>query len=502
MVTTRRGGDATKATHASPDNVLEFLSQISQALQNRGLSSDWKYDQVESSLQRAVELLPEDSSVRATILEDGGLETYSTALLELLVQEDNGKETTTKTKKKKKKKDSGTTIGRKKKRDLSTSSLVLDSHVLEALDTRDVEMLAKAVVSRFPSVDKGIESLTSCLVKRREKDGVVEYGQICLDIASAVAGLCSRVEDRVASYKVFAEYMKNADDGVDTRLLQSAVGRIHASCCSCARDSQEDGAVWTAWGSTREQENTLISAGQASYGILRLLVQAKLSSSVGTGDVTEQMIKEIAVYAGYMIRLMAPYASIGLMVHHHGGRNVDTGLEDLILFMACSAQDEISHMDREHLKAACYILYMNAGRRAMQIADSHGFCSLNASLDASVSSTMPPLSVTEWLQSQPRSAMMHMLIEQSESGLPCISNALIHSIKDKELHSLASMAYAEIAGKDTVVADEEPSAADELLFFESTEGDLNMLPQQQWIDDDDDEEEEEEEEDDIVIELP
>eukprot|EP00889_Picochlorum_renovo_P001474 jgi/Picre1/28504/NNA_003908.t1 len=153
------------------DKRTKFLSQISQALQNRGLSSDWKYDQVESSLQRAVELLPEDSSVRAAILEDGGLKTYSTALLELLVQEDNGKETTTKTKKKKKK-DSGTTIGRKKntkKRDLSTSSLVLDSHVLEALDTRDIEMLAKAVISRFPSVDKGIESLTSCLVKRKRR---------------------------------------------------------------------------------------------------------------------------------------------------------------------------------------------------------------------------------------------------------------------------------------------------------------------------------------------
>lgn len=460
-----------------------------------------QYDQVESSLQRAVELLPEDSSVRAAILEDGGLEKYSTALLELLVQEDDGKETA-----KKKKKDSSGDTGRKKnkgkkKKDPSSASLVLDSHVLAALDTGDVEVLAKAVVSRFPSVEKGIESLTSCLVERQQKD---TYGQICLDIASAVAGLCSRVEDRVASYKAFAEWMKNADDGADTRLLlKSAVGRIHASCCSCARGSEEDGAVWTAWNSNKEQKNTLISAGQASYDILRLLVQAKLSSSVGTGDVTEQIIKEIAAYAGYMLRLMAPYASIGLMVHHVG-RKVDKGLEDLILFMACSAQDEISHMDREHLKTACYILYMNAGRQAMQIAESHGFCSLHASLDASVSSTMPPLSVTEWLQSQPRSAMMHMLIEQSESGLPCISSALIHSMKEKELYSLASMAYAEIAGKETVVADEEPSAADELLFFESTEGDLNMIPQQQWIDDEDEENSngEEEEEDDIVIELP
>jgi len=460
-------------------------------------------------LKRAVELLPEDSSVRAAVLQEGGVKTYATALLDLLVQEE-GKSN------KKSKKNSSAAAGRKrnanKKRDLSSASLVVDSHVLAALmDTADVEVLAKAVVSRFPSVEKGIESLTACLVERQRKDGVQTYGEICLDITSAVAGLCSRVDDRVASYKAFAEYMKNADDGVDERLLQSAVGRIHASCCSCMGESREDGAAWTAWSSDRNQDTALISAGQASYDILRLLVRAKLSPCIETETVTEQTIKDTAASAGYMLHLMAPYASIGLMVHHIESK-VEKGIEDLVLFLACSTQQEVSHMDRENLKSACYILYMNAGRQAMQMADSRGFGSLAVSLEASITTTMPPLGITDWLASQPRSAMMQLLIEQSESGLRSISNALIRIVQDKGLQSLASMAYAEIAGKDTMMADEEPSAADELLFFESTEGDLNMLPQQQWIDEDEDdnhgdEEEEEDEEDedgeeDIVIELP
>lgn len=110
---------------------------------------------------------------------------------------------------------------------------------------------------------------------------------------------------------------------------------------------------------------------------------------------------------------------------------------------------------------------------------------LSHQLRQKAGSTMPPDSIRAWMEDQPPSSTIHLLMEKSERGLPEMSAYIVEEMKLDDLHALASLAVTGV-GEHAATTDgvQERSAIDDLLFFESTEGALNVLPDG-WDEDDD-----------------
>jgi hypothetical protein len=386
---------------------------------------------------------------------------------------------------------------------------ILDASLNDAFSSKNISLIAGAVSSRDPPSEEGIGSLIEVKVQNAD-DGlgnVLERAVAYLDVGSSLGGLCARPVDKLASFAAFAHYLNDLmnagiDDSVELngvsgvssvlKVTQMALSRL-SICCQCiGADSPRD--VWTAWSDSTRKSSLPTYLKSSSVCYLTLLAHVKACVLQNAPIITEEYVRKMAESVKYFVDTLSPYASIGIVSSF-----VDTQIEhveQLVLFLACSK--ESLSMEQVDLKTPAYLLYMNTARHAISYSIQRGYTSLAASMTESMSHVMPPVSVSSWLSSQPPSAIIQVLQEQGDSGLSNISQYLIHSIKDKEMRALASISCSQLMGDyGETHKEENASAVDDLLFFESTEGDdqqLNMLPQGIW-DEEEDEEDAEMEED-------
>lgn len=438
------------------------------------------------------------------------LEAHAQSLFNLLSKESEGNEEDHSKNENKNRKDSKKRKARPSQQD-TTSVTILDASLKDAFGSENISLVAGAVSSRDPPLEEGIGSLIESKVKNADDEfgNVLERAVAYLNVGSSLGGLCARPVDKIASFAAFANYMNDLmngdiDDSVEyngasgveavLKVTQMALSRLSV-CCQCVgEDSAKN--IWTAWSDATRKSSVPMYMKSSSVCYLTLLAHVKASILQKAPVMSEDYIRKMAESVKYFVDILSPYASIGLVSSF-----VDTQMklvEQLVLFLACSK--ESLSMEQVDLKTPAYLLYMSTSRHAISFSNQRGYISLAASMAESMSHVMPPVSISSWLSSQPPSAIIQVLQEQGESGLSNISQYLIHSIKDKEMRALASVSCSQLMGDyGEIQKEENASAVDDLLFFESTEGDeqqLNMLPQGIWDDEEDDDDEEEEMEED------
>jgi len=134
---------------------------------------------------------------------------------------------------------------------------------------------------------------------------------------------------------------------------------------------------------------------------------------------------------------------------------------------------------RSHTQPTMYILYLHLARRTTAFAQkSPQLYTLSHQLKQSASTTLPPESIMDWLKSQPPSSTVELLLEKSSQGHLELSAYIMNEMQDKDMRALASLSMASISDEVThEEAQEDRSAMDDLLFFESTEGDgMRVFP--------------------------
>lgn len=375
--------------------------------------------------------------------------------------------------------------GAEKKSKIDVPVSVADDSLRKALVTGSKRnVMARLVASRVPSDEDGMKAL----VKGEDAlQKAVDYVRIC----SSLGGRCSSTDDRVASFAPFATYMKTLvnDDlfefdgetglGALLQILQSAIGSIHAMIL---RGDQDQITSLASWSTGKESMASYLRAAQTCHDIVSALVGLRTRMYK---VVDEDCIQSIVSSIRHTVRLISPYAPVGLLASHAKEAKDSASIEDLIQVLA-STKEGLS-CGREELKAPIYILYMNVASHAISLAHEKDFVSLAASLESEISNTMPPVSIQQWLTSQPPSAIIQVLLDTSSQGLKAMSGYIVHSMKQKELQALSSLSYSELTDGYHAGDQEAEPVMDDLLFYESTAGELNMLPRQ-WDDDDDDDE--------------
>lgn len=377
---------------------------------------------------------------------------------------------------------------------LKTSCMsIADDSLREALSkTSERQALAGLVASRVPVDVDGVKRL----VEDGEDDELqqaINYVRMC----SSLGGRCSSTDDRVATFAPFAQYMKDIGTKIDfarekfeyegetgtgafVRVINSAIASIHSMILQ--GEAQDLTSSLTSWKNAKQSMPQQIHAAIVCYDILVCLVRLKILSCA---SLDEEGIETMVPSIRHVMHLVSPYASLGLVSSHAKAANNPVTIEDLIIFLSSSKKG--LSCDREGLKAPVYILYMNMARQAIALAQDKGFTSLASSLEYAASATMPPVSIQQWLKSQPPSAIIQVLLDRCSQGLKEMSRYLVHSMKEKEMQALCSLSYSElIDGYD--LEERTELAMDDLLFYESTEGEFNLLPQQ-WDEDDDEDNE-------------
>ena len=435
---------------------------------------------------------------------ENNLEAHAQSLFNLLSkeQESNKEDQSEGANKNKNGKDSKKRKARPSEGDTAAVT-ILDASLSDAFSSKNISLIAGGVSSRDPPPEEGFGSLFEAQNADDGLGNVLERAVAYLDVGSSLGGLCARPVDKLASFAAFANYLNDLmNEGIGDsvefkgasgvsavlKVTQMALSRLSV-CCQCiGADSPRD--VWTAWSNSTRKSSLPTYLKSSSVCYLTLLAHVKACVLQNAPIITEEYIRKMAESVKYFVDTLSPYASIGIVSSF-----VDTQIEhveQLVLFLACSK--ESLSMELVDLKTPAYLLYMNAARHAISYSIQRGYTSLAASMTESMSHVMPPVSVSSWLSSQPPSAIIQVLQEQGDSGLSNISQYLIHSMKDKEMRALASVSCSQLMGDyGETHKEENVSAVDDLLFFESTEGDdqqLNMLPQGIWDEEEDEEDEE------------
>ncbi len=354
--------------------------------------------------------------------------------------------------------------------------------------TSERKALADLVASRVPADMEGMKSLLED-GNDDELQQAINYVRMC----SSLGGRCSSTDDRIATFAPFAQHMKEVGNKVDlasetfeyegetgigafVRVLQSAIVSIHSMILQ--GENQDLASSLTSWKSGVQNTPAHLHAALVCYDILGCLIRLQDMSSA---SLNEEGIENRVPSIRHMVHLVSPYASLGLVVSRAKESDSVATIEDLIMFLSSSKKG--LSCGREGLKAPVYILYMNVARQVIALSHEKGFASLASSVEYEASNTMPPIAIQQWLKSQPPSAIIQVLLERCSQGLKEMSRYLVHSMKEKEMHALCSLSYSELIGGYQPEEHTE-LAMDDLLFYESTEGEFNLLPQQ-WDEDDD-----------------
>jgi len=463
-------------------------------------------DEIEGCLKEAAALLPAEETLLREQL-DKNCDRHARYLFDLLNDTQE--------------KSSGT---RKRKaveqgRELATGAApsVLDSSLCDRLghtsgSKRNVKDILGLVLSRDPVTSDWIGKLVDIVAKgdanplEKASQAIKGYG--------ALAGLCATRGDIMASFLPISKYViksveeaslsENIKYGGKTgteaceQLVLDAVCILGTSCKEdrFARDddqSSDASTVWTEWSSEEyDIMATYVLGAKACCDLVLLLIKLK-----GQEEKLMNSADKISAEVSHVVSMVGPHAALGFLLYQgeDDSQLIPSDSQFLIMFMACMRIGFST--GEEDMKAPCYMLCMKAARRAIQIAQRNQLSSLKAKLEASCGQLVPPLGIVNWLKSHPPSAAIQLLVQNSESGLEKISETLISRVQDKEMQSLVLLSLLSLQGNnDTAQAAKDDatfaSAMDDLFFFESKEGELNMLPED-WN--------EEGEDDDFAIQL-
>lgn len=458
------------------DRVLELLHAISGQLKAKGLdgSGGWTQAGVASALRQALTLLPPALQEALHPDEEETFNGHVNMLLGLL-EGPPGKKRPATTKVTKKQ------LTNKKQTNASCPDTVSDGalEALFSLDTKlpSADVCAAAVMARVPASEVAMRAFCN------RKDP----GQI-LRACTATGGLCVGENERVAAFSVLAELV--AESGVPEGVVKSAVSCVHtliASSRSAGSSDVSTQSAWTMW--NRGHEDGASVSSRASETCYRLV--ASLVGRRHCEPLTEDSLGRLVSYAAHLLHLLSPYAAIGLLRHVHKAKAANVG--DVAMFMAVLRDGGPTRLDLDaadmspHVThAAVYLLYLYLARRAVAAAETASLVTLSHQLLEKASDTTPPASITSWLEDQPPSSTVQLLTEKTGQGLPALSAYLVGEMQEGDLHALASLSLVGIgeekaAGKAGVL--EDRSAMNDLLFFESTEGALNVFPED-WDDED------------------
>jgi hypothetical protein len=465
-------------------HVFKLLQAIAGQLKAEGLADEaWTTASVSDALRQAVQLLPAGLRQRLGAHDESTFEAHVDALLGMLGG-DAGRVGARREETRQKR--PRASRGGLPKGDASGSdaapAVVCDAYYetqISSLDTgeaSEVDRCAAAVMARVPASGRAVRAL-------RER-AEMESGQV-LRVCVAVGGLCERIEERVAAFSAFTDLLEGG--GVPEGVVRSAVSSVHAVMQGSTGERPE--SVWTAW---REKDDYIAftKASATCYRLVEAMVSARTRREAS--GVTEDNIGAFTQHALHVMHLLSPYAMFGLLMHVHDTKSA--GIGDLVMLTAVLAAGGPTG-DRNRVRpgnmaghmsdATAFLLYLYAARCAIGAAQDAAMLTLSHQLRQKAASTMPPDSIRAWMEDQPPSSTIHLLMEKSERGLPEMSAYIVEEMKLDDLHALASLAVTGV-GEHAATTDgvQERSAIDDLLFFESTEGALNVLPDG-WEEDDD-----------------
>jgi hypothetical protein len=392
----------------------------------------------------------------------------------------------------------------------SSSSSLLDSTLCDSLDQasaskRNVKDIIKLLLSRDPVTSDWIGKLVD-VVAKGDANPLEKAGQ-AVKAYGALAALCATRADIMASFLPVSKYIiKSIEEGnlsensryggktgteACTQLVKDAVCTLGTFCKEdgFARDedqSNDTSSIWTEWSNQRyDAMASYVLGAKACCDLVLLLIKLKGMKEEELMTSAEQVSAEIS----HVVSVVGPHAALGFLLYQgEDAKLVVSDSQFLIMFMACMRLGFST--GEEDMKAPCYMLCMKAARRAIQIAQRHKSSSLKSKLESSCGQLVPPLGIVDWLKSHPPSATIELLVQNSESGLEKISDTLISRVQDKEMQSLVFLSLlslqgttgaAQAAKDDATFA----SAMDDLFFFESKQGELNMLPED-WNEEEDD----------------
>ena len=482
-----RGALRKKKEPAPPDvddqHVYKLLQAIAGQLKAKGLADEapWTKASVSDALRQAVDLLPAGLREALRAHDVSAFQTHVDMLLELLGGDAGGDGA--RGEKKGQKRLRASKDGSRRRRASDTAPAVVCDASLETLisswatgEAPDVATCAAVVMARVPASGRGLRAMCE-----RGEMGPEQVLRACV----AVGGLCERIDDRVAAFSAFTDLV--AGGGVPEGVVRSAVSSVHAVVQGSS--GERPGSVWTTWRENDEYDS-FKKASTACYRLVGAMVSAHMNHE--SSGVTEDTIGELTKHAVHVMHLLSPYAMFGLLMHTHGTKLA--GIVDLVMLTAVLAEggplgarscgnpaSTAGHLS----DTVAFLLYLYLVRCAISTAQDAAMLTLSHQLREKASAAMPPVSIRAWLEDQPPSSTIQLLIEKSEHGMPEMSAYIVKEMHLDDLHALASLSMMGVGEqKGTTEGGQERSAMDDLLFFESTEGALNVFPDG-WDEDND-----------------
>ena len=464
------------------DRVGELLHAIAGQLKSKGLGDEdgWEHDGVATALRQALALLPQALREALEPEDEAQFDSHVGVLLRLL---GGGAGAAGDAKGRKKRPAADTTKQTKQRKPNTACPDTVSDAKLEALFSTgkkgpSADACAAAVMARVPASAAAMRAFC----ERREPEQVMRA-------CAAIGGLCARVEERVAAFSVFSDVV--AEGGVAEGVVKSAVSAVHALIAS--RVPNDSG--WTMWsggngggdGIPGHQDGASVSmrASQTCYRLVASLVRPDESDEPDEPDdpLKEEVIDRLVSYASHLLHLLSPYAAVGLLTHVHDAKAADVG--DMAMFMAILEDGGPTkiNLDASNVsisRPAVYLMYLYLARRAAATAEGASLVTLSHRLLQKASATTPPECIMAWMDNQPPSSTMQLLMEKAGQGLPELSSYIVEEMRESDLHALASLSLAGVGEAREAAGATETGAGraaiDDLLFFESTEGALNVFP--------------------------
>ena len=468
--------------------VGELLHAIAGQLKSKGLEDEdgWEHDGVATALRQALALLPQALREALEPDDEAQFERHVGVLLRLL---GGGAGAAGDAKGRKKRPAADTTKQTKQRKPNTACPDTVSDAKLEALFSSgkkgpSADACAALVMARVPASASAMRAFC----EKREPEQVMRA-------CAAIGGLCARVEERVAAFSFFSDVV--AEGGVAEGVVKSAVSAVHALIAS--RVPKDSG--WTMWsggnaggsGIPGHQDGASVSmrASETCYRLVASLVRPDEPED----SLREEGIDRLVSYASHLLHLLSPYAAVGLLTHVHDTKAADVG--DMAMFMAVLEDGGPTkiNLDASNVsisRPSVYLMYLYLARRAAATAEGASLATLSHRLLQKASATTPPECIMAWMDNQPPSSTMQLLMEKAGQGLPELSSYIVEEMRESDLHALASLSLAGVGEAREAAGATETGAGhadiDDLLFFESTEGALNVFPDDvdDWDDGDDD----------------
>ena len=441
-----------------------------------------QYDEVKESLERAIDILPEEeASLKNSIKQD--IDTRSKTLYLLLGGD--------------KEVENVSLVERK-----NADQTLLDR--VEGIKCNTKKELAEVLhiaLARSPVAEICVRKIQDGISRGLNDD--IETAYMSLRTCHAVAGFCQGSAQKIAMFRPCADVLKKVVDGPTSsdicrikKLVNEVLCCIHVLCQeeNVSRETQPQRHRFTDWSAscTTSLPEWRTRASNVCKDVIDIAARIEVYEKL-SGPLSRHvgMMENCASGLSYSVGMLSPFASLGLLI---SGMTLDiSSMSDtekkiyLLQYSACVKQG--FQVQIAGIEAQVYLLFIKASDHAVSVARSLGDESLAIKIAGSSSQSLPPVSITDWLTSHPPSATIQALLHAKESGLAEISNYLMYSSSSKEKTALAMISGKEILGEEEFAQHMkgvgEPDAIDDLLFFESTEGQLNMLPED-WDDGDDD----------------